>query len=92
MEHKKTTTPTTSTPDGEYNVGLEMPAMVHPQTLLALDLQREPLTEDHGAPVRLSTPLKYGIKQIKRIGTIQFLREQGGDYWGERGYDWYAGL
>ncbi len=82
-----------STPDGEYNVGLEMPAMLHPQTLLALDLQREPLTPDHGAPVRLSTPLKYGIKQIKRIGKIQFSDTQPeNDYWTERGYDWYAAL
>ena len=82
-----------STPDREYNVGLEMPAMLHAQTLLALDLQRAPLTEEHGAPVRLSTPLKYGIKQIKRIGTIQFSDTQPeNDYWTVRGYDWYAAL
>jgi len=82
-----------STPDGDYNVGLDMPSMLHSQTLLALDLQREPLTEGHGAPVRLATPLKYGIKQIKRIGTIQFSDTQPeNDYWTERGYDWYAAL
>ena len=82
-----------STPDGDYNVGLDMPSMLHSQTLLALDLQREPLSEDHGAPVRLATPLKYGIKQIKRIGTITFSDTQPeNDYWTERGYDWYAAL
>ncbi len=82
-----------STPDRVYNVGLDMAAMLHPQTLLALDLQREPLTEEHGAPVRLSTPLKYGTKQIKRIGTIRFSETQPeNDYWTVRGYDWYAGL
>ena len=61
-----------STPDGEYNVGLDMASMLHPQTMLSIDLQRVPLTSDHGAPVRLTTPLKYGIKQIKRIGNIRF--------------------
>lgn len=82
-----------ATPDNEYRVGLERDAMLHAQTMLTLDLQRAPLTEEHGAPVRLTTPLKYGIKQIKRIGTIQFSETQPeGDYWTERGYDWYAAL
>ncbi|MGI9606265.1 MAG: molybdopterin-dependent oxidoreductase [Acidimicrobiales bacterium] len=82
-----------ATPDDEYRVGLEIDAMLHPQTMLALDLQRAPLTDEHGAPVRLATPLKYGIKQIKRIGTIQFSDVQPeGDYWASRGYDWYAAL
>ncbi len=82
-----------TTPDSEYRVGLEMDAIMHAQTLLALDLQREPLDAEHGAPVRLATPLKYGIKQIKRIGTIAFSDVQPeGDYWGSRGYDWYAAL
>jgi len=82
-----------STPDGEFNVGLDMASMLHPQTMLSLDLQREPLSDEHGAPVRLTTPLKYGTKQIKRIGTIQFADTQPeNDYWTVRGYDWYAGL
>lgn len=80
------------TPDGDYYVSVDMATMRHPQTLLAYDNFGEPIRELNGAPLRLATPLKYGIKQIKRIGTIQFRRSQGGDYWGERGYDWYAGL
>ena len=80
------------TPDGEYYVSVDMATMRHPQTLLAYDNFGEPITDRNGAPLRLATPLKYGIKQIKRIGTIQFRRERGDDYWGERGYDWYAGL
>jgi len=82
-----------STPDEDYNVGLEMDAMMHSQTMLTLDLQRAPLTAEHGAPVRLTTPLKYGTKNIKRIGTIQFSDTQPeNDYWTVRGYDWYAAL
>ena len=80
------------TPDGVYQVSLDMDSMMHPQTMLAWDLNREPLTSDHGAPLRLATPLKYGIKQIKRVGRIQFAAERTLDYWEERGYDWYAGL
>jgi len=82
-----------STPDREFNVGLDMASMLHPQTMLTMDLQREPLSDQHGAPLRLTTPLKYGTKQIKRIGTIEFSDTQPeNDYWTVRGYDWYAGL
>lgn len=80
------------TPNREYYVGLDMPSMKNPQMLLAYELQGETLTSEHGAPLRLATPSKYGIKCIKRIGTIEFTNEQPTDYWYERGYDWYAQL
>ena len=51
-----------------------------------------PLTLEHGAPLRLVIPHKYGIKNIKRIGLIAYSPVKARDYWGERGYDWYAGL
>ena len=52
----------------------------------------EPLSQAHGAPLRLATPNKYGIKAIKRIGVIRYSYERPDDYWAERSYDWYAGL
>lgn len=73
------------TPDSEYYVGLDMPSMRNSQMLLAYELQGEPLTQEHGAPLRLATPNKYGIKTIKRIGTVRFTNEQPTDYWFERG-------
>ena len=81
-----------ATPDGVYYVGLDMPSALHPQTLLCYEMNGEPLTEWHGAPLRLVIPVKYGIKSIKRIGTIRFSNERPADYWAKRGYDWYAGL
>ena len=79
------------TPDGGYYVGMDMPSILHPQTLLAYEMNGAPLTLEHGAPLRLVTPTKYGIKQIKRIGRISFTGERPADYWAERGYDWYSG-
>ncbi len=79
------------TPDGGYYVGIDMPSALHPQTLLAYEMNGAPLTMEHGAPLRLVSPTKYGIKQIKRIGRIAFTNERPADYWAERGYDWYAG-
>jgi DMSO/TMAO reductase YedYZ molybdopterin-dependent catalytic subunit len=79
------------TPDGGYYVGLDMASALHPQTLLCYEMNGRPLTPPHGAPLRLAIPLKYGIKSLKRIGTIRFTDERPADYWAERGYDWYAG-
>jgi len=80
------------TPDGQYYVGIEREVALHPQTLLAYELNGQPLTPDHGAPLRLVTPLKYGIKQLKQIGRIVYTDGRPHDYWHEQGYDYYAGL
>lgn len=81
-----------ATPTGEYYVGLDMESAMHPQTLLAWELNGQPLTWQHGAPLRLAIPVKYGIKNIKRIGVIRFTDERPRDFWADRGYDWYAGM
>jgi len=80
------------TPNSKYYVGLDMPSALHPQTILAYEMNGEPLTLDHGAPLRLIIPVKYGIKNLKRIGTISFSNERPGDYWARQGYDYYSGL
>jgi DMSO/TMAO reductase YedYZ molybdopterin-dependent catalytic subunit len=80
------------TPDKGYYVGLDMPSATHPQTLLAYEVNGRPLPVKHGAPLRLIIPVKYGIKNLKRISTIAFSNERPRDYWAERGYDYYSGL
>jgi hypothetical protein len=79
------------TPDGGYYVGFDMPSAMHLQTLLAYEMNGAPLNLAHGAPLRLVTTTKYGIKQIKRIGRIAFTDTRPADFWAERGYDWYSG-
>lgn len=79
------------TPDRGYYVGLDIESALHPQTLLAFEMNGAPLPLPHGAPLRLAIPVKYGIKSIKRIGTIRFTNIRPADFWGERGYGWYAG-
>ena len=78
-------------PTAATYVGLDMASALHPQTLLCYEMDGRPLTPEHGAPLRLAIPLKYGIKNLKRIGTIRFTDVRPADYWAERGYDWYAG-
>jgi len=80
------------TPNGDYYVGLDMASAMHPQTLLCYEMNAQPLQPQHGAPLRLVTTVKYGIKNLKRIGKIDFSASRPKDYWAERGYDWYAGF
>jgi DMSO/TMAO reductase YedYZ molybdopterin-dependent catalytic subunit len=81
-----------STPDEKYYVGLDAASALHPQTLLCYEMNGEPLTILHGAPLRLAIPVKYGIKNLKQIGSIRFTNTRPADFWAERGYDWFAGL
>jgi DMSO/TMAO reductase YedYZ molybdopterin-dependent catalytic subunit len=80
------------TPDKQYYVGLDMPSAMHPQTLLAYEMNDGPMPIKHGLPLRLIIPVKYGIKNLKRIGTISFSNHRPHDYWAEQGYDYYSGL
>ena len=80
------------TPDKEYYVGIDMPSALHPQTLLCYELNDKPLPMNQGYPLRLIIPVKYGIKSLKRIGTMYFDNERPADYWAERGYDYFSGL
>jgi DMSO/TMAO reductase YedYZ molybdopterin-dependent catalytic subunit len=81
-----------ATPDKQYYVGLDMDSAMHPQTILAYEMNDKPVPMDHGAPLRLIIPVKYGIKNLKRISTITFSNTRPPDYWAERGYDYYSGL
>jgi hypothetical protein len=81
-----------STPDEEYYVGIDMASALHPQTLLCYELNGKPLPMNQGAPLRLIIPVKYGVKSLKRIGSMYFDNERPPDFWSERGYDYFTGL
>ncbi len=80
------------TPNGDYYCGFNIDICRHPQTLLVTEMAGKPLTQTHGAPLRLHMPTKYGYKQIKRIGLVAYTDQKPDDYWTKLGYDWYAGL
>lgn len=79
------------TPDKKYYVGVDMPSALQSQTLLCYEMNGMPLPVNQGYPLRLIIPVKYGVKHLKRIGTMFFSNEKPEDYWAERGYDYYAG-
>jgi sulfoxide reductase catalytic subunit YedY len=56
---------------------VKMDDLLHPRTLFALGMNGEPLTPEHGAPLRLVLPAKYGYKSSKLITKLTFV-DQGG--------------
>ncbi len=75
-----------------YFMSLDLATACHPQTLLATHFNGQPLTVDHGAPLRLLVPVKLGLKNVKAITKITYSAEEPEDYWGERGYSRYDGI
>lgn len=75
-----------------YFVSLDIPTARHPQTLLATHFNGQPLTVDHGAPLRLLVPVKLGLKNVKAITRITYMEKEPKDYWAERGYSCYDGI
>lgn len=75
-----------------YYISLDMKTAQHPQSLLATHFHGDPLTLEHGAPLRLLVPVKLGLKNVKAITGIAFLADQPEDYWRVRGYSRYDGI
>jgi DMSO/TMAO reductase YedYZ molybdopterin-dependent catalytic subunit len=75
-----------------YFMSLDLATARHPQTLLATHFNGQPLTVEHGAPLRLLVPVKLGLKNVKAITRITYSAEEPRDYWAERGYSYYDGI
>ncbi len=81
-----------------YYESIDLVDGFHPQTILAYNLNDQPLDVSHGAPLRLRVERQLGYKQAKFLMRIEiverldgFGRGKGG-YWEDRGYEWYAGI
>jgi DMSO/TMAO reductase YedYZ molybdopterin-dependent catalytic subunit len=77
----------------EYYESLDMATALHPQTLLCYEMYGQPLTREHGAPLRLQIPTKIGYKQAKYLTSLSVtnvLRQVG--YWEDQGYSGFYGL
>ena len=75
-----------------YYVSINLATARHPQTLLATHLNGQPLTVEHGAPLRLIVPVKLGLKNVKAITRLTYVAQEPRDYWAERGYSHYDGI
>jgi DMSO/TMAO reductase YedYZ molybdopterin-dependent catalytic subunit len=72
-----------------YFLSLDLSTARHSQTLLATHLKGQPLTVEHGAPLRLLVPVKLALKNVKAITELTYFAKEPRDYWAERGYSRY---
>jgi DMSO/TMAO reductase YedYZ molybdopterin-dependent catalytic subunit len=78
--------------DSGYSNGWDLTSAMHPQTILAYAYNDRPLMMNHGAPLRLYSPIKLGYKLTKYLTRITFTRDRPGGYWEDRGYPWFGGI
>jgi DMSO/TMAO reductase YedYZ molybdopterin-dependent catalytic subunit len=78
--------------DSHYYNGWDLTSAMHPQTILAYGFNEQPLKMNHGAPLRLYSPVKLGYKLTKYLTAMTFTRERPGGYWEDQGYPWLGGV
>ena len=78
-----------------YFEGLTMAEATNELTLLATGIYGHALPKQHGAPIRLVAPWKYGFKSIKSIVKIEFTKRQPPTFWNQlapKEYDFWANV
>jgi DMSO/TMAO reductase YedYZ molybdopterin-dependent catalytic subunit len=78
--------------DSRYYNGWDLVSAMHPQTILAYAYNDRPLQMNHGAPLRLYSPIKLGYKLTKYLTAMTFSSERPGGYWEDQGYPWFGGV
>jgi DMSO/TMAO reductase YedYZ molybdopterin-dependent catalytic subunit len=56
----------------KYWIDEDMKTMMHPQVMLAWMMNDQPLSAQHGAPIRLVMPFRYGARSIKAVTDLSF--------------------
>ena len=84
--------------DSRYYESVDLDEANHVQTLLAYELNDQPLPVANGAPLRARIERQLGYKQAKYVMRLELvdsfakIRDGHGGYWEDQGYEWYAGI
>lgn len=77
---------------------LDMEEALHPQTLIAYEMNGAAIPVEHGGPMRLRVPRQLGYKSLKFVNRIvvadslQGIEDGSGSGAVSGGYSWYAGI
>lgn len=69
-----------------YTTNLPLAALMDDDVLVAHGVDGGPLDDEHGGPVRLVVPKRYGWKSAKWLSGIEFHAQDRPGYWEVRGY------
>jgi DMSO/TMAO reductase YedYZ molybdopterin-dependent catalytic subunit len=75
----------------DYFTSIDMATALHPQTVMALTYDGQPLPPRYGFPMKLRMPTKLGYKNPKHIQAIFVTNTYPGGYWEDQGYNWFGG-
>jgi DMSO/TMAO reductase YedYZ molybdopterin-dependent catalytic subunit len=81
-----------------YYESIDFDDAFHEQTLLAWELNGQPLPVANGAPLRARIERQLGYKQPKYVHRVELVADFGkiaggrGGYWEDQGYNWYGGI
>ncbi len=73
-----------------YVEALTIEEAMNDLTLLVTGIYGHPLPRQHGAPLRLIVPWKFGFKSIKSIVSIEFTKERPKTFWETTGPSEYG--
>ncbi|MDH5762323.1 MAG: molybdopterin-dependent oxidoreductase [Nitrospinota bacterium] len=68
-----------------YTEHLSLEDLNHPRTLLVTEMDGAPLSDEHGFPLRVIVPFKYGYKNPKAIIKIEYVSESQYGTWSKIG-------
>lgn len=70
-----------------YTANIPLKEALHPEVMLAYELEGAPFRRRHGAPVRAIVPDLYFWKSAKWITGVRFVKRDQPGYWERRGYN-----
>jgi DMSO/TMAO reductase YedYZ molybdopterin-dependent catalytic subunit len=85
-------------PGSPYYESIDFFDALHPQTILAYEMNDRPLPIAYGAPLRLRLERQLGYKMAKYImrvevtDSVALIGRGKGGFWEDRDYEWYAGI
>ncbi len=71
---------------GGYTTNVALDVLLDDDVLFAHSHDGAPLTPEHGGPMRLVVPKRYGWKSAKWVNGIEFMAEDEPGFWEIRGY------
>ncbi len=73
-----------------YTANMPLPDLDRDEVLLATHHDGEPLSGDHGYPLRLIVPHLYAWKSVKWVRSLEFLDHNAAGFWEQNGYHMYG--
>ena len=71
---------------GGYTTTVPLRDLENPRVLLAYGVNGNPIEVEYGGPLRMVIPNLWGYKSCKWVGKIEFINQEEGGYWEDRGY------